>query len=67
MQINWNLNVWAVFVYALIGFQLLDFSITWLMAKIVLQISHLNWIKWDNYLHVEISLSTLKSSRFRGS
>lgn len=50
-------------VYALIGFQLLDFNIPWFIAKILLQISHLNWIKWDSYLCV-IFLSTLRSNRF---
>lgn len=35
-------------MYALIGFQLVDFNITWLMAEILLQISHLNWIKWHS-------------------
>lgn len=66
MRINWSLNVWAIIVYALIGFQFLDFNITWFMAKIILQISHLNWIKWDSCLCV-IFLSTLRSSRFWGS
>lgn len=55
-----------LFVSALIGFQLLDFNITWFMAKILLQISHLNWIKWSSYLCV-VFLSTLRSSRFRGN
>lgn len=63
MRINWNLNVWAIIVSALIGFQLLDFNITWFMAKIL---SHLSWIKWDSYLCV-VFLSTLRSSRFRGN
>lgn len=66
MRINWNLNVWAIIVSALIGFQLLDFNITWFMAKILLQISHLSWIKWDSYLCV-VLLPTLRSSRFRGN
>lgn len=66
MRVNWNLNEWAIIVSALIGFQLLDFSITWFMAKILLQISHLNWFKWDSYLCV-IVLSTVRSSTFRGS
>lgn len=67
MRMNWNLNVWAIIVYSLVGFQLLDFNITWFQAKILLQISYLNWIKWDSYLYVEISLSSLRSGRCRGS
>lgn len=65
MRINWTLNVWAIIVSAVIGLQLLDFNTTWFMAKIFLQISHLNWIKWNSYLCV-IFLSTLRSSRFGG-
>lgn len=38
MRIDSNPNVWAIIVYALIGFQLLDFNITWFMARIPLQI-----------------------------